>query len=78
MWTLENWPRYDRSNLRYPSDVIEEELALIGPLISPANWGGNPPTLDFSRSGQRGAVHPEHGLSVGGFPEGPATAQHGQ
>jgi hypothetical protein len=37
MWTLENRPRYDRSNLRYPNDVIEEELALIGPLSSPAN-----------------------------------------
>ena len=46
MWTLENRPRYDRSKLRYPSDVTDEEWALIGPLISPAKKGGNKRTVD--------------------------------
>ena len=46
MWTLENRPRYDRSRLRYPSDVTEEEWALIGPLIPPAKKGGNKRTVD--------------------------------
>ena len=27
--------RYDRSKLRYPSDLTDEEWALIGPLIPP-------------------------------------------
>jgi hypothetical protein len=27
MWTLENRPRYDRSKLRYPSDLTDEEWA---------------------------------------------------
>ena len=46
MWTLENRPRYDRSKLRYPSDVTDEEWGLIGPLIPPAKKGGNKRTVD--------------------------------
>ena len=33
MWTIENRARYDRSKLRYPSDLTDEEWALVGPLI---------------------------------------------
>ena len=46
MWTRENRPRYDRSKLRYPSDMTDEEWALIGPLIPPAKKGGNKRTVD--------------------------------
>ena len=46
MWTAENRARYDRSALRYPSDLTEAELALIGPLIPPAKRGGNKRTVD--------------------------------
>ena len=46
MWTLENRPRYDRSHLRYPSDLTDEGWALIGPLIPPAKKGGNKRTVD--------------------------------
>src|SRR4051794_34289624 len=46
MWTLENRPRYDRSKLRYPSDLNDEEWALIGPLIPPAKRGGNKRTVE--------------------------------
>ncbi len=41
MWTNENRSRYDRSKLRYPSDLTDEEWALIAPLIPPAKRGGN-------------------------------------
>src|SRR3954452_13884718 len=41
MWKLENRPRYDRSKLRYPSDLTDDEWVLIGPLIPPAKKGGN-------------------------------------
>lgn len=40
MWTAENRPQYDRSRLRYPSDLTDEEWALIEPLIPPARRGG--------------------------------------
>jgi hypothetical protein len=33
MWTTENRKRYDRSRLRYPSDLSDDEWALVVPLI---------------------------------------------
>ena len=45
MWTNENRVRYDRGSLRYPSDLTDEEWALIGPLIPPAKRGGNKRTV---------------------------------
>ena len=41
MWTKENRARYDRSKLRYPSDVTDAEWAHLAPLIPPARRGGN-------------------------------------
>ena len=56
MWTLENRPRYDRSKLRYPSDLTDEEWALIGSLIPPAKKGGNKRTVDV-RAVVNGAMY---------------------
>ena len=41
MWTTENRAKYDRTGLRYPSDLTDTEWLLIGPLIPPAKRGGN-------------------------------------
>ncbi len=46
MWTEETRPHYDRSHLRYPSDLTDEEWALIAELIPPARRGGRPRTVD--------------------------------
>src|SRR3954466_2335467 len=46
MWTPQNRKRYDRSRLRYPSDLTDEEWAIIAPLIPPAKPGGNKRTVD--------------------------------
>ena len=46
MWTEENRGRYDRSKLRYPSDLSDEEWALIEPLIPAAKKGGNKRTVN--------------------------------
>jgi len=40
MWTAENRKRYDRSRLRYPSDLTDDEWQFIEPLIPPAKRGG--------------------------------------
>lgn len=40
MWTVENRARYNRDRLRYPSDLTDEEWALIEPLIPPGKSGG--------------------------------------
>jgi transposase len=46
MWTKVNRGRYDRSHLRYPSDLTDEEWALVAPAIGPAKRGGNKRTVD--------------------------------
>ena len=47
MWTKENRARYDRSGLRYESDLTDEEWAEIAPLIPPAKPGGNKRTVNL-------------------------------
>ena len=46
MWTAQNRRRYDRSQLRYPSDLTDDEWAHIAPLIPPAKSGGNKRSVD--------------------------------
>ena len=41
MWTNENRAHYDRSRLRYPSDLTDPEWAHVEPLIPPAKRGGD-------------------------------------
>ncbi len=40
MWTAENRSRYNRDHLRYPSDLTDEERALIEPMIPPGKRSG--------------------------------------
>jgi putative transposase len=47
MWTAENRPKYNRDHLKYPSDVTDEEWAVIGPLIPPAKRGGGKRRVDM-------------------------------
>jgi transposase len=49
MWTAENRPRYNRDKLRYPSDLTDEEWALVGPLIPPGKRGGGKRTVDMRK-----------------------------
>ena len=45
MWTTKNRARYDRSKLRYPSDLTDEEWQLVEPLIPPRRPGGDKRTV---------------------------------
>jgi hypothetical protein len=47
MWTAENRDRYDRSDLRYESDLTDAEWSEISPLIPPAKPGGKKRTVDI-------------------------------
>ena len=40
MWTKANRGKYNRDGLRYPSDLTDDEWALVEPLIPPAKRGG--------------------------------------
>jgi transposase len=46
MWTAANRPRYERKGLRYPSDLTDDEWALVAPLIPPAKPGGRQREVD--------------------------------
>jgi transposase len=45
MWTTENRGRYDRSRLRYPSDLTDGEWQLVEPLIPRGKRGGGKRTV---------------------------------
>jgi transposase len=47
MWTAENRQAYERSGLRYPSDLTDAEWALVEPLIPPAKRGGRRRSVDL-------------------------------
>lgn len=46
VWTTESRTRYDRYDLRHPSDLTDEDWAIISPLEPPARQGGNKRTVD--------------------------------
>ena len=46
MWSEEDRKRYDRSGLRYPSDLTDAEWALVEPHIPPAKRGGRKRKVD--------------------------------
>jgi transposase len=47
MWTNGNRQRYERGSLRYPSDLKDEEFALIEPLIPAGKRGGRRRGVDI-------------------------------
>ncbi len=47
MWTAEKRDRHDRSGLRYPSDLSDEEWRIIAPLIPPGRRGGRHRSVDL-------------------------------
>src|SRR5258706_4326034 len=56
MWTSKNRARYDRSKLRYPSDLTDDEWGLVEPLIPPGKTGGGKRT-GIMREGGNGLMY---------------------
>src|SRR5258705_12375504 len=56
MWTTKNRARYDRSKLRYPSDLTDDEWRLVEPLIPPGKTGGGKRTV-IMREGGNGLMY---------------------
>ena len=74
MWTNENRARYDRSHLRYPSDLSDDEWKLVE-TVDPARQARRRQThSDHARGCERPHVYSLHRLSVAGDPERPAAA----
>jgi transposase len=47
MWTIKNRARYNRDQLRYPSEVTEEEWQQLAALIPSARRGGRKRTVNI-------------------------------
>ena len=74
MWTSQNRARYDRSKLRYPSDLTDDEWGLVEPLIPPGQdwrWQAHG---HHAGGGEWPDVHSLDRLSVARDPERPAAA----
>lgn len=76
MWTNENRTRYDRSKLRYPSDLTDDEWKLIEPLIPPGKPGGGKRTVNLREVRERPHVHSIDEPPVARDPERPATKKY--
>jgi len=63
MWTRENRGLYERKGPRYPSDLSDDEWALLAGLIPPAKRGGRRREVDLRVRLRRGP----QGLSLCGF-----------
>ena len=77
MWTTENRSRYDRSKLRYPSDLTDEEWQLVR-TVNPARqvWWRQTHGCD-ARDRQWAHVHFEHRLPMGRASETSSAQEHG-
>ena len=75
MWTSKNRGRYDRSKLRYPSDLTDDEWKLVEPLIPPGRRGGGKRTV-IMREVVNGLMYVLDRLSVARDPERPAAEKH--
>src|SRR5580693_9336046 len=47
LWTDKNRAKYNRDQLRYPSDLTDDEWAYVEPLIPPAKRGGGKRRTDM-------------------------------
>lgn len=77
MWTTENRGRYDRSRLRYPSDLTDEEWKLVEPLIPPAKRGCDKRTVNIREVVKGYDVRSVHRLPVAGDAQRPTAALDG-
>ena len=78
MWTSKNRRRYDRSKLRYPSDLTDDEWKLVEHLIPPGKPGGGKRTV-IMREVVNGLMYvlSTNWLSVARGPERLAAEKHG-
>ena len=77
MWTSKNRGRYDRSKLRYPSDLTDAEWGLVEPLIPPGKTGGGKRTVIMREVVNGLMLHSLDRLSVARDPERPAAEKLG-
>ncbi len=76
MWSQETRPRYNHDQLRYPSNLTDEEWSFIEPLISPSKHGGRQRSVNIREIVNRAHVYFEHGLPVALYSQGFAAKEY--
>jgi hypothetical protein len=76
MLTSENRPKYNRDKLRYPSDLTNDDVSHVEPLIPPAKRGGRKRSVEPREIGERPHVCAEHGMPVALCSQRPAAEEH--
>ena len=76
MWTVENRKRYERSHLRYPSDLTDEEWQHVEPLIPLAKPGARKREVNI-REVVNGNVRAFDWMPVAVPTKGSAPEKHG-
>ena len=76
MWTNKNRARYDRSKLRYPSDLTDDEWKLVEPVIPPRKRGGDKRTVIMREVVNGLMYHFVDRLPVARDPERSAAEKH--
>ena len=76
MWTSKNGGRYDRSKLRYPSDLTDDEWKLVEHLIPPRQSRRRQADADNACGDERSHVRSLNWLSVARDPARLATEKH--
>ena len=74
MWSNENRARYDRSRLRYPSDLTDSRMGACRASDSSGQARRQSPSCQRARGRQRPHVRPQHRLPMARHPEGSAAA----
>ena len=77
MWTPEHRRAANRNGLRYPSDLTDDEWALVAPMIPPARHGGRKRSVNVREVLNGIFLRALDRLPVEGIAQRPATQEHG-
>ena len=76
MWTPDHRRAADRRGLRYPSDLTDDEWAIVAPMIPPGRHGGRKRSVNV-REVLNGIFYVLDRMPVGGAAQRPAAEEHG-
>ena len=77
MWTPEHRRAANRSGLRYPSDLTDDEWAIVAPMIPPARHGGRKRSVNVREVSERDLLRAVDRMPMEGVAQRPAAEEHG-
>ena len=74
MWTPAHGRAANRSGLRYPTDLTEDEWAIVAAMIPPARHDGRRRSVNVGA--ERDFLYPVDWLPMESIAQGPATEEY--